>query len=209
MSSRSLSIFSRTVAVVSLLLLAFIMVKEYSGIEVPDKLASGVGMVVPFLAVVLFAFFCNLFTVDIPVRYAGFLLLLGFVPEFCRGAVSFAPAAGSGIIIPVLAVLLMTVSFIFVITGLFKIAFRGAECEKFKTAARFYAGARILYVLLMAGCILVSNYSLDAEVLEKIPRIKVVFGEVVPVAAAAWFYWELGSWITVRWEKLGEVQEND
>lgn len=204
-NSKTLSKYAGIVAAVCLLQLAFSLFKEYSSFDIPQVAVSSVKMFVSLLSIVLFASFCRLFSVDANVRAVGFTLFLAFVLEFFGAALSCMPAAKSSYLIIALMAVAPIVSFILLVIGLFKLASMGSESRYFPVATRCYAVVLLLNfaISLAAGLVLGLSAigSSDAQVDEELlTRFTTVFATVVPAVAACWFYWELGRWISVRWE---------
>lgn len=208
-NSRTLSFYSRIVAVVSLLMLAFSIVKEYSSFTISDHATVVVSMSVSFLSIVLFACFCMVFNVDSRVRSAGFTLFLAFVLEFLGEALTLMPAAKSSFLIIALAAVVPVTGFILLIIGLFKIASRGYEYKRFAVSARCLAVVKIVYFAVLVGAgMSAAATTLGSGDIEEIKSaslmLDMVFGKIFPLVATSWFYWELGRWITVRWENHKE-----
>lgn len=203
--SKPLSIFSGIVAAVLLLKLAFDLFKEYSSVEIPLELSTAVSMSVSLLSVILFAFFCQLFSADANVRSAGFTLFLSFVLSFFTSALSGLPAAKSNYFIIALLAIAPVAGFILLVTGLFRIASIGGESKHFQIASRCLAIAELLYVAaLVVGVVLVSVSAMSTVGVENCEEIltglDTVFETVIPSIAACWFFWELSRWIRLRWE---------
>lgn len=204
-NSKFLLIYARVVAAVSLLLLAFLIVKDYSSLEMPTTLPFAVSLFVSLLSIILFASFCVKFSVDSNIRPAGFTLLLAFVLEFLTAALSCMPAAKSSYIIIALVEISPIVGFILLVLGLFGIASKGSESRRFQIASRCFAGAKLLYALVVVGGgIIVAMSAMNGtdvdNIKELLLKLGIVFGHIIPTVAACWFYWELGKWIAVRWE---------
>ena len=204
-NSKPLSIFAGIVAAVSLLLLAFILFKEYSSIEIPMEASTAVALFVSLLSVILFASFCQLFSADAIVRSAGFTLFLSFVLEFFAAGLTGLPAAKSNYFIIALLAIAPIASFILLVIGLFRIASIGGESKRFRTASKCFAIAKLVYLaIIVGGSVLVAVSAMstsEAENCEKLLAVlKTVFGSVIPSIAACWFYWELSRWITLRWD---------
>lgn len=203
--SKPLSIYAGIVAAVSLLLLAFMMVKDFSSLEIPESVSSAVAMSGSLLSVILFASFCNLFSSDSIIRPAGFTLFLAFVLEFLGTALNCMPAAKSSLLIMALLTVVPLAGFILLVIGLFKIASKGIEYRRFAVAARCLAIAKLLYAAVaVGGGIVIAMSALNnadvGDIKELVLKFGIVFGQIVPTVAACWFYWESGRWIVVRWD---------
>ena len=208
-NSRTLSFYSGIVAVVSLLMLAFSIVKEYSSLAISDQAAVVVSMFVSFFSIVLFVCFCMVFNIDSRVRSVGFTLFLAFVLEFLGKALTLMPAAKSSFLIIALAAVVPVTGFILLVIGLFKMASVGYEYKRFAIAARCLAIVKFLYVTVFIGAgVSAAAASLGSGditgIKESSLMLDMVFGEILPLVAACWFYWELGRWIAVRWENHKE-----
>lgn len=203
--SKPLSIYAGIVAAASLLLLAFMMVKDYSSLEIPESAFSVAAMSVSLLSVILFASFCNLFSSDGKIRPAGFTLFLAFVLEFFGVALGCMPAAKSSFLIMALLAVVPIAGFILLVTGLFRIASKGFEYRRFAIAARCFAFTKLLYAAVaVGGGIFIAMSALNnadvGDIKELILKLGIILGQIVPTVAACWFYWEFSRWIRLRWD---------
>lgn len=201
-SNKALSVFAKLMAAMSMLLLAFLLVKEYSSLTISDTMTSSVALFISLLSIILFAFFSTAFSRDLNIRSAGFILFLASMMEFLAAAMACMPAAKSNMLITVLAGAVAITGFVLLIVGLFNMSRIEPASGRLRTSSRCFAIVKLLSaVVAIAGSIIVSQLALndvDVESLKGVmTKLQIVFGKIVPVIASSWFYWELGRWIKV------------